>query len=338
MGIKENCSFILNDKNLIAQVNKLIYRIQGLHDNHHSLRIKELQEIAEKVNLFYFISQNNTEYKWDEIKKDFNEANKYRNIKEHDPVKDIVRYKKFQNFVSREIKQQIKCIDKKNMNRARKSLCRKRNKKNIEMDDFLLYPGESDIEKIMLLFITYQIHVSGLSYHDSAHHVGQIILNEVLESVTGSKLLNVTHAISSNLEEYKSQIQEIDLIFCDLVFKEFVEYMLKILLQQVVHLEKMLRVENILDEIQKYILVHNEKTDAKKIPDYAILLLKELLLVEEIPRGQVKRLIGTKDRTATNLISQLLNHGLISSLTPKGNIRLGLGYLSPCFFIRSFCG
>ncbi len=319
---------IVNNPDLIKLANQLICRIQVLSENHPFL-ISEMEKATEKANLFHFISQYNTEYQWSEIKKDLKEAYKYNNDKEHRPAQDIIEYKKVQRLVSTQISEHKHCIYKKDMNEARKSLKRAGNKKNTEMYDFDLYPNIFEAKNIILLFITYHNHISGLRYQDAAHQVGQIIINEALASITKSRVWSITDAILRNLKEYEYKMQEFDSDDYIDYFSEFVKFMLKISLQQVEHLEKMTRTENMLDEIQKYILVHNNKNDADKIPEYAILLLQKLLLTGEIPRKKVPEIIDKKSRMAQYLNLQLLGHGLITSDTPRGKIRLALGYCSP---------
>lgn len=46
------------------------------------------------------------------------------------------------------------------------------------------------------------------------------------------------------------------------------------------------------------------------------------MAVGELPRGKVKEVIGSKDRTASTLIKELLALDYIESTTPKSPIRL----------------
>jgi Fic family protein len=53
------------------------------------------------------------------------------------------------------------------------------------------------------------------------------------------------------------------------------------------------------------------------------LVLREVCLRGEIPRGEVARLIGKSTRTAQGVISQLLTAGCLTSSSEKGPLRLG---------------
>jgi Fic family protein len=64
------------------------------------------------------------------------------------------------------------------------------------------------------------------------------------------------------------------------------------------------------------------------------LVLREIFLRGEILRGDISRIIGASLRTAQKVTGHLLAQGLVTSLSPKGPLRLGFpadaaGYYFP---------
>jgi len=320
-------SSIIKNKDLISQVDVIIFRIKALYYVIPSHLIRDLEEANERVNLCHFISSKNTEYQWCEIGKDLKLSLKNNKTKDHEVIIDILLYKNFQTFVAKQIDQNKDKIGKKNMHRARRKLWRMGNRENIKIQDFDLYPDMIDSEKILAFIWSYYKYISKLDYGES-DYIGQIILNEALASIVGSRGWNITGAVQNNLEEHKTHLKKLDSNLNIQTVSEFVEFILKIILQQIEDIKKMLDDKNMYTKIERYILTHNETTNTKKIPEYAILLLGELSLRGEMDRGKVDSIIGKKDRSRSNLLSQLSNHGLITSDSEKGKIRIKFGFYS----------
>ena len=53
------------------------------------------------------------------------------------------------------------------------------------------------------------------------------------------------------------------------------------------------------------------------------LLLRDVLLRGEVPRGEAARITGLGERTSRKLLGSLLKKGLLVSGSPKGPVRLG---------------
>lgn len=105
--------------------------------------------------------------------------------------------------------------------------------------------------------------------------------------------------------------------------KAYVHFMLTTALDQIAFMHESLRLDTLSVRMDKYIKLSREGLLAcEPLPKYSDLLLKELLLIGELPRGKVKEVIGTKDRTASALIKELLELDYIESTTPKSPIRL----------------
>jgi Fic family protein len=71
----------------------------------------------------------------------------------------------------------------------------------------------------------------------------------------------------------------------------------------------------------------------------AVTLARALLTRGELPRGEVPAVTGLKERTARDVLNDLITTGLITSDTPKGPVRLHFGVDSAdALFPRLFVG
>lgn len=76
------------------------------------------------------------------------------------------------------------------------------------------------------------------------------------------------------------------------------------------------------------------KESARELPRGAGRVLRDIFLRGEIPRGDVRRIIGTSPRTGQTVTGKLLRQRLVLSDSPKGPLRLGFpaeaaGYYFP---------
>ena len=101
---------------------------------------------------------------------------------------------------------------------------------------------------------------------------------------------------------------------------EFCEFTLTTALDQLDFMRELLD----LDGMQRRILGYAERrTAAAELPTGAALVLREIFLRGEIPRGEAARVIGVSARTAQTVTGTLLSEGLVLSNSAKGPLRLG---------------
>jgi Fic family protein len=80
-----------------------------------------------------------------------------------------------------------------------------------------------------------------------------------------------------------------------------------------------------LDGLVNRIVGYGERREfAREIPSGSAVVLREIFLRGEIPRGDVSRVMGASPRTAQKLIGGLLSERLITSPSAKGPLRFGL--------------
>jgi len=89
-----------------------------------------------------------------------------------------------------------------------------------------------------------------------------------------------------------------------------------------------------LGELENRIMAHARFEEEKKgLPAGSAILLRDILLRDEVPRGEVARILNVSPRTATSAISELLRKEYVQSDTPKGTLRLAFpGHASAFIF------
>lgn len=117
---------------------------------------------------------------------------------------------------------------------------------------------------------------------------------------------------------------------------EFCEFFFETAAEQILFMKKILSLDTLHKRIESYV---HRRTD-QTIPDEKILrveakyVLTEIMMRGEIARGEVPRLIGLGERTASSLISQLLEEGLVLSDSHRSPLRFHvpakvIGYYFP---------
>lgn len=105
---------------------------------------------------------------------------------------------------------------------------------------------------------------------------------------------------------------------------------------QVSFMKKMLSLDGLYNRIVSYVIRRADQSlpDEKPLRPEAKHVLTEVMMRGEIARGEVPRLIGLGERTATNLISQLLEEELVTSASHRAPLRFHIpakvvGYYFP---------
>ncbi len=97
--------------------------------------------------------------------------------------------------------------------------------------------------------------------------------------------------------------------------EEFVTWFLRVCLDQVTFMETLLRLGTLTERLKRYQEVKGWKPEAYH-------LLEATLMKGELPRGEVARVTGLKERSARTLLSSLTDNGILSSDTPKSPVYL----------------
>jgi Fic family protein len=102
---------------------------------------------------------------------------------------------------------------------------------------------------------------------------------------------------------------------------EFCEFVLRVMLDQIGFMEKLLELDTLADRIERYARQEAGLGDAG---GRVSLLLREALYRGEFPRGEAGRVVGAGERTGRAALAAAVGAGLLKSSTPKSPVRLAL--------------
>ncbi|HXN35290.1 MAG TPA: Fic family protein [Opitutaceae bacterium] len=102
---------------------------------------------------------------------------------------------------------------------------------------------------------------------------------------------------------------------------EFCEFVLRVMLDQIVFMEGLFELDTLGDRIERYVRL---ETGLGEIGGRVSLLLREALYRGEFPRGDAGRIAGAGERTGRTALAAAVEAGLLKSLTPKSPVRLAL--------------
>jgi Fic family protein len=170
---------------------------------------------------------------------------------------------------------------------------------------------------------------------DGNGRTARLALDGIFNSISleGYGLWNISRGLSRRSKDYKRYLALADMVrqgdldgrgvLSTKAFISYIKFMLEVALDQVNFMNKNLKMNSLHERIESYVRLSKEGFfSTKPLPKYSELLFKELLMVGEVPRGKVKDIIGTKERTATTLIKELIQMDFLESDTPKSAIRL----------------
>lgn len=98
--------------------------------------------------------------------------------------------------------------------------------------------------------------------------------------------------------------------------RDFVLWFLRVCLDQVSYMGGLFELEALIDRLRHYAV-----TKPSWKPE-AVYILEELVLRGEMPRGEAARITGLGERTARNVLADLVLDGIVSSDTPKSPVSL----------------
>ena len=117
----------------------------------------------------------------------------------------------------------------------------------------------------------------------------------------------------------------------DRSLSQFCQFFLQTCLDQIDFMERLLALDGLLERIRGYVEMRRAKllppppnTSDRGLKLEAAHMLEETLLRGEVSRGGLIRVSGLPERTARDILKQLLDEGLLNSDSPKGVVRLAI--------------
>lgn len=141
-------------------------------------------------------------------------------------------------------------------------------------------------------------------------------------------LWSISRGLARGLEsrgEYKRQMDHADLPrqgsldgrgnLSKGALEEFTAWYLKVCLDQIAFMTGLFELDTLVARLRAYAARREWKPEAAFV-------LEQVLQRGELPRGEVTRLTGLKERSARDLLGQLTTDGILASETPKGAVSL----------------
>ena len=168
-------------------------------------------------------------------------------------------------------------------------------------------------------------------FYDGNGRIVRLMAHSMLTRLgIGNSLWSVARGLARNERSYKSLLADADqprrsdldgrgalsqrslLAFCKFFIASCVD--------QVEYMKSVLEPKGLLNRIKIYT---DEEVSEKRLPNGSYELLREGLLSGEFERGKAEAITGYKERMAREVLSQLLDKGLLASDGPRGPVRLG---------------
>jgi Fic family protein len=168
-------------------------------------------------------------------------------------------------------------------------------------------------------------------FYDGNGRVTRLMSHAMLKRLgVGSSLWSASRGLARNIGRYKALLMAADeprrgdldgrgnLLQAALI--EFCQFFLSVCVDQVDYMRSILEPSELLRRMEIYV---EEEVRAGRLPKGSFPLLREALLAGEFERGQAPALTAYKERMARNVLSQLLDLGLLTSAGARAPVRLG---------------
>ena len=200
---------------------------------------------------------------------------------------------------------------------------------------YKIYPYFTQAKKLVYALASHHRLTWLHPFLDGNGRTSRLVLDGIFShmELEGYGLWNLSRGLARNDKGYREYLSQADMVrqgdldgrgvLSTKGLMKYVQFMLETALDQIDFMNRHLRLDLLSTRMEKFIRLSQEGFfEQEALPKYSELLLKELLIKGELPRGKVKEIIGTKDRTASALIKKLLALDYVESTTSKSAIRL----------------
>ena len=168
-------------------------------------------------------------------------------------------------------------------------------------------------------------------FYDGNGRVARLVSHSMLlRSGIGSSLWSVSRGLAREVAGYKAALTAADEPrhgdldgrgnLSESRLREFCIYFLSTCLDQVKFMESLLQPSELLRRIKLYA---EDEVDARRLPKGSLGLLREAFISGEVARGRAPELTGYQERKAREVLTTLINKGLLVSQGPRAPVILG---------------
>jgi len=188
----------------------------------------------------------------------------------------------------------------------------------------------SNLRQIMALGAAHHRLLWIHPFYDGNGRVARLMSHASLQRCgVGSSLWSVARGVSRHVKEYKALLMAADqprrgdldgrgnLSLQALI--TFCEFFLTICIDQIDFMASLLDSGNLLRRMRLHV---EEAVQAGELPKGSLALLREALLIGDVPRGRAGEITGYGERMARTVVSELLKKGYLKSETSRSPLTL----------------
>lgn len=168
-------------------------------------------------------------------------------------------------------------------------------------------------------------------FYDGNGRVVRLMSHAMLiRANVGSCLWSVSRGLARKATEYKQKLQAADSprqgdldgrgARSEKQLIEFCKFFLATCIDQINFMEALIQPSELLRRMKLYV---DDEAEAGRLPNRSLAILKEAFLMGEVERGKAAELTGYQERRARQVLSALLQKGLLVSQGPRAPVRLG---------------
>ncbi len=168
-------------------------------------------------------------------------------------------------------------------------------------------------------------------FYDGNGRVARLMAHALLlRRGIDSSIWSVARGLARNSTEYKARLANADAprqgdldgrgALSAAQLDEFCAFFLRVCTDQVDFMGSLLQPGELLRRMKLYA---DDEQAARRLPPRSMALLREALLIGEVARGRAPEITGYQERRAREILSTLLNKGLLVSKGPRAPVRLG---------------
>jgi len=168
-------------------------------------------------------------------------------------------------------------------------------------------------------------------FFDGNGRVARLMAHAMLmRSEVGSNVWAVSRGLARNSTEYKATLMEADAprqgdydgrgALSARSLESFSAFFLRTAIDQVEFMGSLLQPGELLRRMKLYV---DDEISARRLPARSMSLLREAFIAGELERGRAAEITGYQERRAREILSNLLNKGLLVSQGPRSPVCLG---------------
>lgn len=169
-------------------------------------------------------------------------------------------------------------------------------------------------------------------FYDGNGRVARLMSHAMLiRANIGNCLWSISRGLARKSAEYKQKLEAADApregdldgrgARSERRLVEFCKFFLSTCLDEIDFMETLIQPTELLRRIKLYV---DDEAAAGRLPNRSFPILREAFLMGEVERGHAAELTGYQERRARQILSLLIQRGLLVSQSPRAPVRLGI--------------